>query len=184
MQSLQPQRAMVGPPPFGPYDGEVRHKSWPPVPPFEPPPARTLVVDGVGELFVRDSGGSGPPVMLLHGWTASADLNWWACYRDLQDAGYRVLAIDHRGHGRGLRTYDPFTLTACAADPPRRSRRWTARPRPSLVIRWEARSRSWSRAIIPMRSPASCSARPPSTGRIRDCGVTGAPCGHSASPLP
>jgi pimeloyl-ACP methyl ester carboxylesterase len=98
------------------YDGEVRRKSWPPVPPFEAPPARTIAVEGVGELFLRDSGGSGPPVMLLHGWTVSADLNWWACYRDLQDAGYRVLAIDHRGHGRGLRTYDPFTLTACAAD--------------------------------------------------------------------
>ena len=86
------------------------------MPPFEPPPARTIAVEGVGELFLRDSGGSGPPVMLSHGWTASADLNWWACYRDLQDAGYRVLAIDHRGHGRGLRAYDPFTLTACAAD--------------------------------------------------------------------
>jgi 3-oxoadipate enol-lactonase len=54
--------------------------------------------------------------MLLHGWTASADLNWWGCYRDLQEAGYRVLAIDHRGHGRGLRAYEPFTLAACAAD--------------------------------------------------------------------
>lgn len=94
----------------------MRRQHWPPVPPFEPPPARTLTVDGVGELFLRDSGGSGPPVMLLHGWTASADLNWWGCYRDLQDAGYRVLAIDHRGHGRGLRTYERFSITACASD--------------------------------------------------------------------
>jgi 3-oxoadipate enol-lactonase len=54
--------------------------------------------------------------MLLHGWTASADLNWWGCYYDLQEAGYRVLAIDHRGHGRGLRTNEPFTLATCAAD--------------------------------------------------------------------
>lgn len=91
-------------------------KTPPPVPPFEPPPGRTLTVDGVGELFLRDSGGSGPPVMLLHGWTASADLNWWGCYQDLEDAGNRVLAIDHRGHGRGLRTHERFTLAACAAD--------------------------------------------------------------------
>jgi 3-oxoadipate enol-lactonase len=70
----------------------------------------------VGELFLRDGGGDGPPVMLLHGWTASADLNWWGCYDDLRGAGYRVLAIDHRGHGRGLRTYGLFTLEACAAD--------------------------------------------------------------------
>jgi 3-oxoadipate enol-lactonase len=94
----------------------MRRKQWAPVPPFEPPPARTLTVDGVGELFLRDSGGSGPPVMLLHGWTASADLNWWACYGDLQRAGYRVLAIDHRGHGRGLRSYERFSIAACASD--------------------------------------------------------------------
>jgi 3-oxoadipate enol-lactonase len=91
-------------------------RTWPPVPPFEALPARTLAVPGVGELFLRDSGGSGPPVMLLHGWTASADLNWWGCYGDLSGAGYRVLAIDHRGHGRGLRTHALFTLEACAAD--------------------------------------------------------------------
>jgi pimeloyl-ACP methyl ester carboxylesterase len=70
----------------------------------------------VGELFLRDTGGEGPPVMLLHGWIASADLNWWGSYEDLRDAGYRVLAIDHRGHGRGLRSYEPFTLAACASD--------------------------------------------------------------------
>src|SRR5206468_3796719 len=37
-------------------------------------------------------------------------------YGPLQDAGYRVLAVDHRGHGRGLRTHEPFRLTDCAAD--------------------------------------------------------------------
>jgi 3-oxoadipate enol-lactonase len=94
----------------------MRRRSWPPVPPFEAPPARTLTVPEVGELFLRDTGGDGPPVMLLHGWTASADLNWWGCYEDLRAAGYRVLAIDHRGHGRGLRTDETFTLEACASD--------------------------------------------------------------------
>jgi pimeloyl-ACP methyl ester carboxylesterase len=67
-------------------------------------------------VFLRDSGGDGPPVMLLHGWMASADLNWGAAYQDLIDAGYRVLAIDHRGHGRGMRTFAPFRLVDCAAD--------------------------------------------------------------------
>ena len=28
---------------------QMRRKQWPPVPPFEAPPARTLTVDGVGE---------------------------------------------------------------------------------------------------------------------------------------
>lgn len=94
----------------------MRRQTWPPVPPFEPPPARTITVPRLGELFLRDTGGSGPPVMLLHGWTATADVNWWGCYEDLTAAGYRVLAIDHRGHGRGMRTYERFTLAACATD--------------------------------------------------------------------
>jgi 3-oxoadipate enol-lactonase len=80
------------------------------------PPARTVTVPDRGEFFLRDSGGDGEPVMLLHGWIATADLNWWPCYGPLIDAGYRVLAIDHRGHGRGLRPHAPFRLVDCAAD--------------------------------------------------------------------
>src|SRR5262249_31789275 len=79
-------------------------------------PARTLNVPDRGELFLRDSGGDGQPVMLLHGWLVSADLNWHAAYGPLMQAGYRVLAIDHRGHGRGLRPLTPFRLTDCAGD--------------------------------------------------------------------
>jgi pimeloyl-ACP methyl ester carboxylesterase len=80
------------------------------------PPARTVNAPGRGELFLRDTGGDGPPVMLLHGWMASADLNWCGAYGALADAGYRVLAIDHRGHGRGLRPLEPFRLSDCAGD--------------------------------------------------------------------
>lgn len=90
--------------------------AFPPVPPFEMPPARTVSVPGRGELFLRDSGGDGVPLMLLHGWMATADLNWCGAYHDLIAAGYRVLAIDHRGHGRGLRPLVPFRLSDCAAD--------------------------------------------------------------------
>jgi pimeloyl-ACP methyl ester carboxylesterase len=94
----------------------MRVPNYVPIPPFEMPPARTLRVPGHGELFLRDTGGDGPVVMLLHGWMASADLNWCGAYAALADAGYRVLAIDHRGHGRGLRPPTPFRLTDCAAD--------------------------------------------------------------------
>src|SRR5436305_10447818 len=93
-----------------------RQPPWPPEPPFEMPPARTVAVPGRGEMFVRDTGGDGPPVMRLHGWMASADLNWCGAYGSLIEAGYRVLAIDHRGHGRGLRPLERFRLTHCAAD--------------------------------------------------------------------
>jgi pimeloyl-ACP methyl ester carboxylesterase len=94
----------------------VRAAPWPPEPPIEMPPARTLNVPSRGEMFLRDTGGDGPVVMLLHGWIATADLNWYGAYGDLVDAGYRVLAIDHRGHGRGLRPLVPFRLTDCADD--------------------------------------------------------------------
>jgi len=89
---------------------------WAPMPPIEMPPARTVTVPDRGEFFLRDTGGDGPVVMLLHGWMATADLNWWAVYGDLVKAGYRVLAIDHRGHGRGLRPLTHFRLADCAAD--------------------------------------------------------------------
>ena len=88
----------------------------PPDPPIQMPPARTVAVPGRGEFFLRDTGGDGPAVMLLHGWMASADLNWYGAYGDLSDAGYRVLAIDHRGHGRGLRPLVAFRLADCASD--------------------------------------------------------------------
>jgi 3-oxoadipate enol-lactonase len=80
------------------------------------PPARTVDLPDRGEVFLRDSGGDGPPVMLLHGWMVSADLNWHAAYAPVAQAGYRVLAIDHRGHGRGMRAMAPFRLQDCAAD--------------------------------------------------------------------
>jgi 3-oxoadipate enol-lactonase len=80
------------------------------------PPARTVPVPGRGELFLRDTGGDGPAVMLLHGWIATADVNWCAQFDDLVASGYRVLAVDHRGHGRGLRSLAPFRLVDCAAD--------------------------------------------------------------------
>ena len=69
-----------------------------------------------GEFFLRDSGGAGPAVLLLHGWLFSSDLNWLAVYEPLRRAGHRVLAVDHRGHGRGLRSPEPFRLEDCAAD--------------------------------------------------------------------
>jgi 3-oxoadipate enol-lactonase len=94
----------------------MRTRAYPPVPPHEMLPARTVIVSGRGELFLRDSGGDGRAVMLLHGWVASADLNWHGAYQPLVQAGYRVLAIDHRGHGRGLRTMNKFRLVDCAGD--------------------------------------------------------------------
>ena len=88
----------------------------PPVPPLPLPPGRSVLVPDRGEFFVRDTGGDGPPVLLVHGWMFPSDLNWLRSYRPLQRAGYRVLAMDLRGHGRGLRSGEAFRLTDCADD--------------------------------------------------------------------
>lgn len=87
-----------------------------PVPPVPLPPGRAVLVPDRGEFFVRDSGGPGRPVLLVHGWMFPSDLNWAQTYGPLQRAGYRVLAMDLRGHGRGLRTSAPFRLQDCADD--------------------------------------------------------------------
>jgi 3-oxoadipate enol-lactonase len=72
---------------------------------------------GRGTTFVRELPGppGAPAVLLLHGWTVTADLNWFRCYRPLA-ANYRVVALDLRGHGRGIRSGRRFSLADCADD--------------------------------------------------------------------
>ena len=78
-----------------------------------------MLLAGRGEVFYRDSGAETArlgTLLLLHGWTVTADLNWALAYRPLVEAGYRVIAPDHRGHGRGMRPQSRFRLWDCAAD--------------------------------------------------------------------
>lgn len=86
-------------------------------PPPDLPPGRILWVPGRGEIFLREQPGpeGALPVLLLHGWTASADTTWFAAYDSLADS-HPLIAIDQRGHGRGIRAEEPFTLEACADD--------------------------------------------------------------------
>ena len=63
-------------------------------------------------LHIEDSGGSGRPVVLVHGWPLSAAA-WAAQVPALQAAGYRVVAYDRRGFGRSDKPaagYDYDTL--------------------------------------------------------------------------
>lgn len=90
-----------------------------PLPPIPPPlpPGRVVLLPGRGETFVRESPGrpGDPTIVLLHGWTASADLNWWRVYESVAALGH-LIAVDHRGHGRGIRTDETFTLEDAADD--------------------------------------------------------------------
>ncbi|HZN16265.1 MAG TPA: alpha/beta hydrolase [Acidimicrobiales bacterium] len=81
------------------------------------PPGRLVELPGRGTTFVRETGPSNAPALfLLHGLSASADLNWFTTFRSLSSA-YRVVALDQRGHGRGIRLRGRrFRLADCADD--------------------------------------------------------------------
>ena len=85
------------------------------VPPL--PPGRSVTLPGRGTMFVRDTGGpaEAPVVMLLHGLGATASLNSFTAFPALERR-HRVVAPDHRGHGRGIRSDASFTLEDAADD--------------------------------------------------------------------
>jgi pimeloyl-ACP methyl ester carboxylesterase len=59
--------------------------------------------------------GSGAPVILLHGGLGHSG-NWGYQVPALEDAGYRAVLIDSRGHGRSTRDSRPFTYELMASD--------------------------------------------------------------------
>jgi 3-oxoadipate enol-lactonase len=82
------------------------------------PDGHTIVIPGRGELFYRHyqhPDPSAPTVLLLHGWTASGDLQFFTAYRALAEI-CSFITIDHRGHGRGLRSEHRFELEDVADD--------------------------------------------------------------------
>lgn len=82
------------------------------------PDGRVVAVDGRGEVFVRHhrhADADARTVLLLHGWTASADTQFLYAYQRLAEV-YSVVAVDHHGHGRGLRDDAPFDLERVADD--------------------------------------------------------------------
>lgn len=63
--------------------------------------------DGV-EISYLDEG-SGDPIVLVHGFASTKEVNWvqpgWVS--TLAGAGRRVIALDNRGHGASSRLYEP-----------------------------------------------------------------------------
>lgn len=91
-----------------------------PIPNVAPwlPPGQLIDLADRGTTFARMVAGpsaNAPTLLLLHGWTATADLNWYRVYAPLAKH-FNLLAIDHRGHGQGIRSKDPVRLEDCADD--------------------------------------------------------------------
>ena len=72
--------------------------------------------DGVQIAYidVPAKAGSGDPVLLIHGFASNHAVNWvntlWVKF--LTEAGYRVIALDNRGHGQSEKLYDPAAYTS------------------------------------------------------------------------
>ncbi len=81
------------------------------------PRGRAVELPGRGTTFVREVAGppGAPVVMLLHGLAATAALNWFPTFDPL-GRRYRVVALDQRGHGKGIRSPEPFRLVDAADD--------------------------------------------------------------------
>lgn len=77
---------------------------------------REVELPGRGRISIREMAGpvGAPAVVLLHGLAATGRLNWFTSVRALAER-FRVIVLDHRGHGHGIRTRH-FRLADCADD--------------------------------------------------------------------
>ncbi len=67
------------------------------------------------EIFYKDWGGEGSPVLLSHGWPLNADA-WEAAALFLASHGHRAIAHDRRGHGRSTQTWGGNEMDTYADD--------------------------------------------------------------------
>jgi pimeloyl-ACP methyl ester carboxylesterase len=66
-------------------------------------------------LHVDDTGGSGRPVVLIHGWPLSSE-SWTAQVPALVQAGHRVVTYDRRGFGRSSKPLTGYSYDNLAED--------------------------------------------------------------------
>ncbi|RFM26426.1 alpha/beta fold hydrolase [Deminuibacter soli] len=74
----------------------------------------TFTVKDGTEIYYKDWG-TGQPLVFHHGWPLSAD-DWDAQMIFFLEKGYRVIAIDRRGHGRSSQTAVGNEMDTYAAD--------------------------------------------------------------------
>ena len=75
---------------------------------------------GVGIRYFID--GAGEPLVLIHGFSGSATTAWLnpGVFDALVDAGFRVIALDNRGHGGSDKPHDPASYGVEMAEDIRR----------------------------------------------------------------
>jgi pimeloyl-ACP methyl ester carboxylesterase len=77
--------------------------------PAKPDGGRIIDLPG-GDLQVREDGRVGaPPVVLIHGWTASS--HWFDRLTPLLTARYRVIRVDLLGHGGSEKPRNGYSMT-------------------------------------------------------------------------
>jgi non-heme chloroperoxidase len=74
----------------------------------------TITTKDGTQIYYKDWG-SGPPVVLSHGWPLSSD-SWEAQMLFLASNGYRCIAHDRRGHGRSSQPWDGNEMNTYADD--------------------------------------------------------------------
>ena len=74
----------------------------------------TTIATCWGEIAYRDSGGSGHPLIFLHG--TGCDASDWTPVIERLPCEQRCIALDFRGHGRSTVLTRPFTLGSLADD--------------------------------------------------------------------
>ena len=78
---------------------------------------RDIELPGRGRTSIREvhcPKPQAPTLMLLHGLAATGRLNWFTSLPTLAER-FHLVVVDHRGHGRGIRTHH-FRLADCADD--------------------------------------------------------------------
>jgi non-heme chloroperoxidase len=74
-----------------------------------------VTADDGAEIFYKDWGTDGTPVVLSHGWPLNADA-WDAAALFLATNGHRAVAHDRRGHGRSSQTWNGNEMDTYADD--------------------------------------------------------------------
>src|SRR5689334_14232659 len=70
---------------------------------------------GVTQIWECPGPPGAPTIVLIHGVTFTAELNWGRVLGPLGQH-FRVVALDQRGHGDGIRASAPYRLEDCADD--------------------------------------------------------------------